>query len=140
MLDQGVLQAIWSILYTEGSFAPNSTHLSPLLGAFYRGMTVRIVVIEVPPALAADRVGSRGMGSSRLDAMERCDVLERLTRAEGLPAVIRDAARGAGLEVDVLDGSADIDSVVAELRRIMQAIGGDRDRARGTSPSRTTPV
>ncbi len=130
VLDQGTLQSLWSIFYIESiSELPNST-LVRLLRSFYDGLTVTIVSIDVPPETAAVRIHSRQSGSSRLDHLPEQLVLDRLENAERLPAGILRAAREAGLEVRVLDGSQKPELLASQLQTILD----EQSEAVGTTP------
>lgn len=120
LLDQGVMQALWSIFYTEGKFDSQPSKVARLLRSFYAGVETRIVAIRVPEDIAARRVEGRTEGSSRLDTMPRETVLAQLGRTATLPDEILDAARLAGLDVEELDGRKS----VAELAARMDAILG----------------
>lgn len=120
LFDQGMLQRLWSIFYTEGVTVPPLAALTRLLKQYYAEHDVVIVVIEVSPELASQRVCGRSFGSSRLDLLPRDEVLTKLRNTAGLPGALLTAAREAGLSVITLDGSASPGEVAAKLQAIIE--------------------
>jgi hypothetical protein len=121
LFDQGLLQRLWSIFYTEGVNDPPHAPLTRLLSQFYQGMEVQIVMIEVSPELAAQRVHGRSVGSSRLDELTEKAVRAELHNTAGLPSALLGAAREAGFSVVTLAGSAPPEELVARLQTIISA-------------------
>ncbi len=127
LFDQGMLQRLWSIFYTEGVTVPPLSVLTRLLKQYYAEFDVQIVVIEVSPELASQRVYERSIGNSRLDPLPADEVLTKLRNTAGLPGALLTAAREAGLSVITLDGSASPGEVVAKLQAIIDTQKGQAD-------------
>ena len=127
LFDQGMLQRLWSIFYTEGVTVPPRAVLTRLLKQYYAELDVVIVVIEVSPELASQRVHGRSIGSSRLDLLPADEVLTKLRNTAGLPGALLTAAREAGLSVMTLDGSASPGEVAAKLQAIIEPQKGQAD-------------
>jgi thymidylate kinase len=123
LLDQGILQDIWSILFLSGCSEPNPSLLSPLIRSIYDGLETRIVFIDVGAQTAASRVGARKNGHSPLDGLPEGEVQNSLVRAAGLPPRIIDAAKAAGLRILALDGSEPVEALVEKL---LSAVPGGR--------------
>lgn len=121
LFDQGLLQRLWSIFYTSGVTNPPHALLTGLLRQFYQGQDVQIVMIEVPPELAARRVYGRSTGTSRLDKLPENAVRNELENTADLPAALLSAARDAGFSVVTLDGSALPGQLIARLQTIVDA-------------------
>lgn len=124
LFDQGLLQRLWSIFYTEDVTVPPLAVLTQLLKQYYAQLDVQIVVIEVSPELASQRVHGRSIGSSRLDPLPVDEVLDKLRKTSGLPTALLTAARKAGLSVTTLDGSASLSEVVTKLQAIIETHNG----------------
>ena len=120
LFDQGLLQRLWSIFFTEGVIDPPLDVLTRLLKQYYAKLDVQIVVIEVSPELASRRIQGRSIGGSRLDPLPEGEVLAKLRNSDALPRALLTAAREAGLSVITLDGSATPDEVVAKLQAIIE--------------------
>lgn len=119
LFDQGLLQRLWSIFYTEGVDEPPHAPLTRILRQFYQGMAVQIVAIEVSPEIAAERVHERVIGNSRLDDLPENVVQARLDSTARLPGALLSAARDAGLSVITLDGSAPLDVLFKQMQAIL---------------------
>ena len=118
LFDQGVMQSLWSILYASNCSDPDPGVIEPLLHALYDGTNTQIIVLEVDKAIAAKRVADRTYGRSRFDGLDKPDVDALLARATVLVAALVKAARGAGLPVRTLDGTAS----VAQLAKSLEAM------------------
>ena len=108
LLDQGMLQELYSALFASGRKDVDAASLAPLIKLLYRGLDVQILVIEVAPSVASARIGKRTYGRSKLDRLrdDRLDAeLQRTLRLQGR---IIEAARLADLPIEVLDGHAPV--------------------------------
>lgn len=123
LLDQGYLQEIWSILYSARRLEPNMKQLSMLLGSIYRGLSAKIIFIDVHPDLAADRVARRLDGFSRLDRMSRAQVHESLSGTFRLSRRIVWAAHGSGLDIEVIDGTVPVADLASRLQPALNRLG-----------------
>lgn len=119
VLDQGPLQAVWSIFFTEGVARPPRAALIRVLRLLYADMGIVLVEIEVPPETAAARIRSRQSGNSRLDGLPVEKAHGKLRRVDTLPAELLGAAREAGVEVRSLSGEADIAHLAASLEDLV---------------------
>ena len=115
ILDQGLLQELWSILYGANCYAPDVGLISKLIGKLYKGIDARIFFIDVDPEPASARIAGRADGHSRLDGLGSDRIRQDLARAVELPTRIIEAARRAGVEVRRIDGSLPIETLVKEI-------------------------
>jgi hypothetical protein len=122
LIDQGFLQELWSILYAAGHFEPDPADLSPLIRSIYAGMQVRVVFIDVDARTASTRISGRDYGNSRLDRLPEADIRGQLARTRRLPRAILDAATAAGLQVEILDGSAPVAELVDRLQPVLPPV------------------
>lgn len=122
LLEEGHLQDLWSILYSGSKKEPDPRQLAPLIRCLYRGMDVRIVYLEVDPQNAFDRIRARKHGRSRLDRLAEEDLRNQLLSHAQLPSRLVDAARLAGLRVELVDASLPIEATVGQLRAVMQRL------------------
>jgi hypothetical protein len=118
VLDQGPLQALWSIFYTEGRTRPPRQALVRVISLLYADINVQLIEIAVPPDIAATRITIREQGNSRLDGLPLAVARRKLEACAELPADLIAAAREAGLFVHSLPG----DNPPAILRRAVQAL------------------
>lgn len=131
VLDQGPLQSLWSIFFTEGVSDPPMSALSRVLQHLYSGIDIAVFEIDVDPGLAARRVDLRDVGNSRLDDLPLGTVRRKLEEVAALPRAIIAAAQAGKIPVTRLSGRAD-PAVLAN--QIEQAIGSrtsDRTVATG---------
>ena len=119
VLDQGLLQDLWSIHYASGRFDPDPKSLSPLLRQLYKGLDARILFINVDEKTAAARIRGRADGDSRLDGLPEADVQASLSRGSQVPQAILQAVKNAGLPVTTIDGSAPLQEVLAHVRPLI---------------------
>lgn len=120
LLDQGLLQELWSILYAQGRIEPDPELLSPLIRSLYSGIDARILFVDVDSATAARRIAGRSHGHSRLDGLADRETRDHLERTAELPRRIIEAARLAGLQVELVDGSAPLDE---QADAVIAAVG-----------------
>ncbi|RZV33660.1 MAG: hypothetical protein EX262_06510, partial [Sphingomonadaceae bacterium] len=93
VLDQGPLQSLWSIFFTEGVSDPPMSALSRVLRHLYSGIDIAVFEIDVDPGLAARRVDLRDVGNSRLDDLPLGTVRRKLEEVAALPRAIIAAAQ-----------------------------------------------
>ena len=125
ILDQGMLQELWSIHFASTRFDPNPKVLSRLVKQLYKGLDAQIVFIDIDHELAAKRIAGRMHGDSRLDGLPQTAVSAALARGERLPGAILEAAKEAGLSVNVLDGSAPREDLIGQLGALLPADGSE---------------
>lgn len=116
LLDQGFLQDLWSILYCAGCVDPQPGLLVRLIRSLYRGVEAHVFFLELDADTASLRISSRSDGESRFDGLQRAVVLRSLTCATPLAHAISRAAADAGLTIKILDGSAPITVLGAQLQ------------------------
>jgi thymidylate kinase len=121
LLDQGILQDLWSILYLSGCSEPKPSLLSPLIRSIYEGIDSQIVFVDIEPQTAASRIGERKNGHSPFDGLPETEIRNSLTGVAGLPTRIIDAAKAAELRIVTLDGSAPTDVLVNSLLSAMRS-------------------
>lgn len=84
VLDQGVVQKLWSILIDAESYSPE--RLRRVVAAFRPLAPDRLIVVAVPAGIAARRVAERRHGNSRFDGRDEAAVAAALAEAEQLLA------------------------------------------------------
>lgn len=120
LLEEGALQDLWSIYYSAGKMEPDPQLLAPLVRCLYRNVNARIVLLQVEPTIAFDRIRGRLDGKSRLDPLPEAELWRRLAGTAQLPHRLADAARLAGLQVETLDVSRPVETSVSRLHAIMR--------------------
>jgi hypothetical protein len=123
VFDQGGMQNLWSILYAADCSDPDPRVIEPLLHALYDGTDTQIVLLEIDKTVAAKRIADRTYGRSRFDGMNESDIDALLVRATRLVAVLMQAARGAGLPVRTLDGTASVAQLAKNLEALVSRQG-----------------
>ena len=126
VLDQGPIQALWSIFFTEGSTRLPCGALARVIDLLYADISVVVFEIAVQPDLAATRITSREAGNSRLDGLPFGLTHSRLEACADLPGELLAAVRQAGITVHSLSG----DKTREQLRHEVQAMV---DRAAATA-------
>lgn len=81
LLDQGLVQKLWSLL-VDAEFSPS--RLDRVLQGLRPFAPDRLVFIATPVNLAAQRIGARRHGNSRLDGLPRGEAEPRLAATAGL--------------------------------------------------------
>lgn len=122
LLDQGLLQELWSIHYASGSFDPDPKRLRPLIRAIYGELEPCIVFIDVDEQTAASRIAGRAGGDSRLDGLPEAELAAGIVRAAELSRAILRAAQAAGMRTQVIDGAVPVEQVVVELRSVLRQV------------------
>lgn len=130
LLDQAMLQDVWTICVSAGCTSPAPATLAPLLSELYRRISVRVLHLKAEAATAAYRVSQRKGGRSKFDGLPMADISEQMTAAEPLTPSILEAAQRAGLEVYTIDASQHPESVVAAAVNVFG----------GTAPSELLPA
>ena len=120
LLEEGSLQDLWSIYYSAGKMEPDPHLLAPFIRCLYRDVNARIVLLELNPTVAFDRIRDRRDGKSRLDRLPEAELWRRLAETAQLPHRLAEAARLAGLPVESLDASRSLKTSVSRLRAIMR--------------------
>jgi hypothetical protein len=126
VLDQSILQDLWSILWVSGRFDPDPRLLAPFLRSTYRDLRVRILYLSLDPATAANRVATRTGGRSRLDGLREREAARQLECAADLPRRIVVAARLAGLDVVPLDATASREQLAAQAMALWAGSADER--------------
>jgi hypoxanthine phosphoribosyltransferase len=119
LLDQGLLQELWSILFASDRFDPNPLQISALLSQLYKGVDARIVFIDIEPELAARRICQRTDGDSRLDGLPQSQVLFALSHGKRISDAILEGARTAGLRPIMSSGTAGSKAQLEQLRPLL---------------------
>lgn len=120
LLEEGYLQDLWSICYSAGKTEPDPRLLAPIIRCLYREIDARVVLLEIDPESAFDRIRGRARGRSRLDRLNDPELRRSLTATAQLPRILADAARLAGLKVATLDMSQSIEAAADDLRDMMR--------------------
>jgi hypothetical protein len=122
LLEEGALQDLWSIYYSAGRTRPDPHLLAPLVRSLYQGVEAQIILLEVDPQIAFDRVRGRRAGKSRLDRLAAPDLRRTIAETAQLHIGLAEAARLAGLPVKSIDASQPLERSVLELRDIIDGI------------------
>jgi hypothetical protein len=105
LLDQAMLQDVWSVFVSAGHGALPPDAIAPLLSQLYRRVPAHVLYLDVNVAVAAERISQREGGQSKFDGLPQAIATGRLAEVETLTGCIVEAARGAGLTVIHLDAS-----------------------------------
>jgi hypothetical protein len=105
LLDQGLLQELWSALAAAGRHEVPSSVLVSLIRSLYDGIDARILYVEIGVEGALQRIAARRDGHSRLDGLWRDELRNELVRSTELARRIIDSAISAGLPVEVIDST-----------------------------------
>ena len=127
VLDQGPLQAMWSIFFTEGRTRPPRQALVRAIRLLYADIGVVLVEIAVPPDTAANRITTREEGSSRLDGLPLGTTRRKLEACADLPAALIAAAREAGLIIHSLPGDNPPGISRDAVQRLVDQAAADAD-------------
>lgn len=118
LLDQGALQAIWSIIY--GTETVSMRAAERLVAATYRGTNATIVFVHSTPETAANRIANRKGGRSRLDGLPESIACLQLQGMECSVRTILEAAAAEAITVIQVDAAANrkavAQSAISELR------------------------
>jgi thymidylate kinase len=121
LLDQGLMQELWSVLYASGRTQIDPALVAPLIKALYDPSDTCVVYVTIDAATAAQRVSGRSKGNSRLDRKDPGEIADELTSASELPDRLIEGARLAGISVRTVDGSlpcsVNADAVLAAAAR-----------------------
>ena len=120
LLEQLLLQNIWSALVCANVKSIKPHVLSPFLLRLYRGLDPVVLYFTIAPEDAAKRVYRRKNGSSRFDGLPQEETLKQLTLSTGLMNDLMVAASYAGLDIRHIDGGAPVDQVSADLKGIIE--------------------
>lgn len=103
LLDQAMLQEVWSAFVSAGHGALPPAAIAPLLSQLYRRVRVHVLYLELNVAAAAERISQREGGQSKFDGLPQAVIHRRLAEVEMLTGSIVEAARRAGLTISRLD-------------------------------------
>ncbi|MCW3796990.1 hypothetical protein OMW55_04115 [Sphingomonas sp. BN140010] len=116
LLDQGLLQDIWSIVVSRRAPAiADQALLRDLIRAMYDGINATIVQVEVDSQTASARIAARTYGSSRFDRLPQSQLRGSIEKTSAIERDVVEAARLAGMPVHVVDGSAPVPVVADRL-------------------------
>ncbi|MXP14680.1 AAA family ATPase [Altererythrobacter confluentis] len=123
MLDQGMLQHLMSIHFASGQKSSASANMAPLIRQLFKGRDTHIIVLEISPRYAAQRIAGREAGFSRFDGLDAPHIAHLLQQSIELPREIANAARSAGLNVVEVDASLPVSDIIAALKgKLLPAI------------------
>ena len=117
LLDQMLLQNIWSALVTVGAGRVSSQALAPLVSRLYRDCQPVIFSFEISPEEASRRISQRENGESRFDGLPAADISNRLQSLSRLMQDVIFAASCAGLEVIHIDARRSTDEIIEGTMR-----------------------
>jgi hypothetical protein len=120
LLDQGLLQELWSILAAAGRTDIRASELEPFVRSLYSGIDVRILFVDVEIGELVRRISQRAHGHSRFDGLGERDLRDNLVRADGLCRSIIEAAALARLPVETMDGSHPAERSLATIRSAVE--------------------
>lgn len=105
LLDQAMLQDVWSIFVSAGHGVLPPGAIAPLLSELYRRAPVLVLYLELNVTTAAERIGQREGGGSRFDGLPRQMITDHLTEVAALIDSIVAAASKTGLKITRLDAT-----------------------------------
>lgn len=127
LLDQGLVQYIWSIFVAGG--LPPDQHLRRLLATIFEEVPLTIIFVEIDAAAAASRIGRRETQASRFDEFSPARVQAYLSKYKVVFGKIRcwsvEPPRTNSLDID---GSRPVDH---NVRRIVPFVAGLLPAGRG---------
>jgi thymidylate kinase len=126
VLEEGHLQDLWSICYSAGRTDPDPRQFAPLIRCLYRQVDARIIFLDIDPQSAFARIRGRVGGKSRLDRLGDADLRRHLAATAQLSHKLADAARLAGLKVELLDASQPIETNAGRLSSLMRELDSPR--------------
>jgi thymidylate kinase len=120
VLDQGPIQNIWSIA-TTGGRSPSDRHLIRVLRDVLDELAPLLVLVDVDPDVAWNRIASRPTMRSRFDRMPPSEAREALVRHADLFLRLVDLADGLENTGSVrIDGSRPISDSLAQLLPLIE--------------------
>lgn len=126
LIKEAHLQDLWSIFYSAGEMDPDPHLIAPLIHCLYQGVEARVVLVEVDQQDAFERIRARTHGKSRLDRHAEEELRKQLVVSAELPYKLAEAARLAGLKVELLDASLPIETNVGRLRTVLKELEKSR--------------
>lgn len=121
LLDQGLLQDVWSIFLSSKTACADPALLRSLIRSLYEGIEATIVVLEVDSETASARVSARTHGDSRFDSLPEGQLRSSIEAASGLQRQIVESARLTGLPVLMIDASPPAQVVTDRLLSLFPA-------------------
>jgi thymidylate kinase len=121
MLEELLLQNLWSALVLADAQSARPECLAPLISRLYSGVDPVVFYFKVSPDAAARRVSSRTDGKSPyFDNLPEQETAQRLRTFAGTMEDVMKAASHAGLRIVPVDGSQPVDAIVKKT--ILQVI------------------
>jgi hypothetical protein len=122
LLDQALLQDVWSILLSLGGELPPIDVLSTFLVELYGGLSVHILILDVDVETAARRVSERKNGMSRFDGLPIDSISERLAGAGPMTSSLVTAAGRSGLKIEKIDARGNPSEVVQTALHVLAGV------------------
>jgi hypothetical protein len=115
VLDQGLLQEIWSVGITGSP--PSATQIMPVLTSLSRSRSLAVVHFQIDIETARDRLQSRSSQSSRLDLMQPEAAAALLCGYAPYLQDILDCARSLNIPILQIDGSLPVEAKAETIAR-----------------------
>jgi predicted kinase len=119
LLDQALIQEVWSSLVSSRRTEPDVEALSKLLRALYDGIPVSLLHLDLPGPQAARRIANRSGGASRYERLPAETIAAMLVPGEEIMGRLRDAVRLAGLTTHDLDADLPEARLVEDARAVL---------------------
>lgn len=121
LLEQYLLQNLWSVLIDADIDAASPEILAPFITRLYRGLDPLIVFFDLPDHEASRRVAARKDGQSRFDRMDGVEIESALQKGATAMRAVINASLYAGLHIVTLDARRPAEDGERALRNIVTA-------------------
>lgn len=113
LLEQLLLQNIWSALVSAQIDSVRPDCLAPLIARLYHNINTTIFYFDISPEEAARRIHRRKNGTSRFDGLAEEKISNGMKTLSNLMKNIMTSASYAGLNIVYIDAAKSIDEILA---------------------------
>lgn len=120
VMDQCLIQEVWSALVSARNTEPDGAALTRLLRSLYQDTPVLLLRFDLNSARAAARIAGRPVGYSRYEGLGEGTIAALLLPGEGIVRRIAGAVGTAGLATEGLDAGRSLDWLVGKARAVLE--------------------
>lgn len=121
LMDQCLIQEMWSALVSARNTEPDGVALTRLLRSLYQDTPVLLLLrFDLNSAAAAARIAGRPVGYSRYEGLPEGTIAAMLLPSEEIVRRIASAVGMAGLATDGLDAGRSLHGLVGEARAVLE--------------------